>query len=311
MSSFKKLKFALIGTVSLFHLGIATAQASPVTSVTVYDDYSNKTQLMDNYVGADGNTVSYKDYTPISNDNYNTHWLAVERVLSGPNNEYAQLNVTVHSNFVSYNEDSRYKFGDLFLMDGNNYEMADTCDDGSGRVGCNEYTEVASGETVSGATVKSNNNWEYAFDLGGDRKYSSDNLESGKLRAIDADDQDRYEYSVNSTGDNRDWQAIYVKNPDGDRSTTTVGSGGKWKTDTSNDFLMMSFDITGTTLASANQIALRWAMTCANDIIEAVAHFRPSKPGTNTAVSEPGTLMLLLLSAFGLFATRKKFNKQR
>ena len=73
--------------------------------------------------------------------------------------------------------------------------------------------------------------------------------------------------------------------------------------------LSFTMDVSGTALATANQIAFRWAMTCANDIIEGLASVAPGGGGGGgdniTAVPEPQTLMLLLLGMAGIAYRRK------
>ncbi len=257
-------------------------------------------QLADNYVGADGRRISTTDYSP--NDttaHYDTHWMQIERVINGDD---AMLNVTINSNFVSWNNDSGYSFGDLFMMDADNgnYTVADQCSATDTRVGCNEYTEQTYDTSRTIYSQQSTNNWQYAYDLGGARRstYASNNTQSGDLRVID---QSHYEYSMSSTDRNRDWQAIMVN----DRAVTTHGSGGTWNTNSASNLLMMSFDISGTVLASADQIALRWAMTCANDIIEVVANLKDNTP---RPVPEPSTIMLMFAAMAGLLLRKKKIS---
>lgn len=258
------------------------------------------TELNDNYIGADGAKAWDVDYAP--NDaaaHYDIHWMQVSKTIDG---NQGSLSVTVNTNFVSYNNTSGFSFGDLFLMDAANYQQADACVDSAGNnaFGCNEYTEQT--YTASGPvdTVKSSNEWEYAFDLSGSRSnsYANGVNKDGDLREIN---QSHYEYSINSTKGNRDWQAIMVN----DSAVSRVG-GGTWNTDIANDLLTMTFDISGTSLMDAAQLALRWQMTCANDIIEVVTNFGPDGTTGSKPIPEPGTIFLMLLAGFGLFASRKK-----
>lgn len=297
------LKKILVTSLTLSSTLITVAQASTVTTA----------QLADNYVGADGRRISYTDYTPDNTDAYyDTHWMQVERVIDSNNN--ATLNVTVNSNFVAYNNSSSYSFGDLFMMDASldqngdsKYITADDCNDGTGRVGCNQYTEQTYTTSNTIHSEQSNNQWEYAFDLGGARSssYSDTTVKTGNLRDLSDltinvnDPQDAYEYSLSSTDRNRDWQAIMSNDSVVKNSLDT----GTWKTLVSQDLLVMSFDITGTSLADADQIALRWAMTCANDIIEVVADLKDT---VVTNVSEPTTVVLMLSALGGLFVKRRK-----
>jgi hypothetical protein len=285
---FKLKKIKEITLVGLFALSaLSTAYAGTVTS----------TQLMDNYVGADGSRVSTTDYTPDNtNAYYDTKWMQVSRTTDTNGN--TRLDVTVNSNFVSYNDVSSYKFGDLFMMDANDYKYADACTTNKGDAsrGCNEYSERMDGNNYAVATNKSQNNWEYAFDLGGNRRYSYDDndYQYGALKQID---QSHYEYSIKSTSKDREWQAIMVN----DRAVDRIGNGS-WNTIVSDNLLIMSFDITRSSLATADQIALRWAMTCANDIIEVVTDFAKT---STTSVPEPNSILLMLAAFAGLYHRRK------
>ena len=255
---------------------------------------------VDRYIGADGRHNSSADYIPDSS--YDISWMQVERTING---SVGSLEVTINSNFVQHNSQSGFSFGDLFMMnadaDSGNYQQADSCMGGQG-YGCNEYSEQTYNSNSNNAT-ESPNKWQYAFDLGSTynnsaRNSSFVNDETGRLREID---QNNYDSQVISTSSNRDWQAILVSN-----NAKKVGMGS-WGTDYSSKLLTMTFDITGTSLMDAAQIALRWQMTCANDIIEVVRNFSSSKPpGGSTSVPEPSSIMLMLLAGLGFIAIRRK-----
>ncbi len=277
-------------------VGVTCATIAIMASTISYAGTVTSTQLDDHYIGADGNWSSDKDYTPTNNNNYDTHWMQVARTIDG---DQGSLTVTVNSNFVAYNNQSGFSFGDLFIMDAAGYQLAKQCEDSNGNVayGCNEYSEQTNDQDIHG-TVKSPNDWQYAFDLGGNRtsSYANDVSIGGKLKEID---QSHYDYSLSSTTNNREWQAIMVN----DRAVDTVGYGS-WNTNVADKLLTMTFDISGTLLMDAAQLALRWQMTCANDIIEVVTNF--SKSDKPTSVPEPATLMLMLLAGLGMFASRQK-----
>ncbi|MBL4941955.1 MAG: PEP-CTERM sorting domain-containing protein [Colwellia sp.] len=261
------------------------------------------TKLADNYIGANGGHSFNVDYTPNNvTANYDTHWMKVFRTLNDDGT--GSLKVKIKSNFVSYNNESGYDFGDLFIMDAANYTLADACTDNKGNTayGCNEYSVTPNGATPHAGVKESPNQWQYAFDLGDsrDRSYGKNDKQQGDLRELyqGAD----YKKSLITTSSDRKWQAIKVSD---NVLNANVGNGGKWWTKTNKDFLIMKFDITGTSLMTAAQLALRWQMTCANDIIEVVTNFKSGKPGP-IPVPEPGTLMLMLLAGVGLFAARQK-----
>ena len=279
-------------------LSAVCAALTVVASSLSYAGTVTTTQLEDNYIGANGGKYYNVDYSP--NDataNYDIHWMQVAKTING---NQGSLTVTINSNFVAYNNDSDYKFGDLFIMDAANYTQADACTDNKGKAafGCNEYSVTPQGKHPHGAK-ESPNKWQYAFDLGWERKnsYADDINKNGQLKKID---QNNYANSLITTSSNRKWQAIMVN----DNAVNTVGNGS-WNTNIASKLLTMTFDISGTSLMGAAQLALRWQMTCANDIIEVVTNFKSGNSGS-TPVPEPGTLMLMLLAGVGLFSARKK-----
>ncbi|MCI2282249.1 PEP-CTERM sorting domain-containing protein [Colwellia sp. MSW7] len=270
--------------------------------------------LLDRYIGNSYGNYSNEDYMPNDNNaHYNTNWMTVDK------SDQGILTVKIDSNFIGY--DSVFKLGDLFLMDASNdnYKVADACNDSSGNTGyrgCNE-------DSYDSGT----NQWEYAFDLGLElNSYSTNNStndyinQSGTLRKIGSSNDvtnvgGAYHKSVKtssqlktSSSGGRGWQVVDVlSSADAvvDANGNYYGTNDGWSTDVNNKLLTMTFDISGTSLMGADQIALRWAMSCANDIIEVVANLKSNKPG-NTAVPEPSTMLLMLLAVVGLFASRKK-----
>jgi hypothetical protein len=286
-------------------IGIACSTIAMMASTMSYAGTVTTGELVDNYIGSVGSSPSSSDYTP--NDNYDIQWMKVARTLDG---SVGSLTVTIKSNFVSHNDDSWYSFGDLFLMNADansgNYQTADSCISGTA-IGCNQYTENLNNPSSTDPNI-SPNKWQYAFDLGGTtnhyRKAARDKTHDdnvnivGRLREID---QTNYNNQVISTNSDRKWQAILVSNNADEKHR------GTWSTDASEDELSMTFDITGTSLMGAAQLALRWQMTCANDVIEVVTNFGSGGTGTGvTPVSEPSSIMLMLFAGFGLFAARQK-----
>jgi hypothetical protein len=284
-------------------MGIACTTVAMMVSTLSYAGTVTTDILDDHYIGAYANNTSTSDYMPTNNPNYNTHSMQVSRIINGAQ---GSLSVTVNSNFVGY--DSIYKLGDLFLMNGANYNVAASCIGGTAR-GCSENSYTSG-----------TNKWEYAFDLGLDlndaTKNSTTNYsnEAGQLRKIDTSGDvtstgSNYHQSVNTASQlkgGRSWQIVDVKSTS--PYAPAVGAGGTWDTNVTSKELTMSFDISGTALMSADQIALRWAMSCANDIIEVVANLKTSGGGGggSTPIPEPSTFMLMLLAVFGLFASKQK-----
>lgn len=282
---------------------IVTSAASIAGTVTT-------SELGDYYIGSNGDKYSNEDYTPNNVDaNYDVNWMKVSRTLNDDQNPTSgSLSVTVNSNFIGY--DSMFKLGDLFLMnaDDDAYNTASLCNGSSSLRGCDEHSYTAG-----------TNKWEYAFDLGLDladtseRNSTSDYTnEAGTLRELDQNGNvtsvsSDYHDSVNTSSQLvngkyvRSWQVVDVKG-----TSTGIGSGS-WSTSIADDNLVMTFDITNTTLMTAEQIALRWAMSCANDIIEVVTNFDVRTTGNKPdPIPEPSTILMMLLAGLGLVAARRK-----
>ena len=66
--------------------------------------------------------------------------------------------------------------------------------------------------------------------------------------------------------------------------------------------IVFNFDVAGTALATANQIAFRWTTTAGNDIIEGVAG-TPRSPRP-VSVPEPSSIIILALGLL-LIAQRR------
>jgi hypothetical protein len=278
-------------------IGVVCSTIAMMASTISYAGTVTTGEMDDLYIGAFGNNSSQKDYSPFDTAaNYDIHWMQVAKTVNGTQ---GSLTVTVNSNFIGF--DSKFKLGDLFLMDGDNYTPAAACTDLDGRSvsGCAENS------------YNSPNKWEYAFDLGLDlgdlsiRNSESNYNESGVLREID---QNNYNGSLNTSSELKSTGVRKYQIVETQSSNNTVGAGGNWNTNINNELLTMSFDISGTTLMGADQIALRWAMSCANDIIEVVADLTTSGGGGggSTPVPEPSTFLLMLLAGFGFLVSRQK-----
>lgn len=247
--------------------------------------------LVDNYIGGTGyHSATYQD---VFGSGYDTKWMQVKRSQDDDGNSF--LDVFINSDFVSKNKKGGINYGDLFLMDGNNYQTPDSC--------------VVAGETKVGcrdSLHSSDNQWQYAFDLGyartqSNKKLDYDHRRDGVLREIPTNNYANSFITTENYGSggySRSNQIVLVKN------LNTVRGTGKWWVDTSDNILAMSFNITNTTLASASQIALRWAMTCANDIIEGKVSLASTQPPTS--VPEPSSILLMLGAFAGLYIRQKK-----
>ena len=135
--------------------------------------------------------------------------------------------------------------------------------------------------------------WTYGFSIDGNRW--TDAGGSGTLYALTGASNDANALLSNdflSGAIFRDGQEVGV-----DRASNSVQAigTGHWSVDTTpgSSHLSFIFDIGNTSLASAEDIALHWAMSCANDTIEGQQY-----------VPEPATLALMLPA---LFAVRRRW----
>jgi len=91
-------------------------------------------------------------------------------------------------------------------------------------------------------------------------------------------------------------------NPD-----NTVGANdgkGSWSAKT-DEYLSFTFNVDALGLSTPSQLAFRWAMTCANDIIDGVA-YSPHDGNSNNQIPEPAVLTLMLAGIAGVSFTRRR-----
>lgn len=294
MKIFKKL--SLVCLAPLVFIGAANATSISTTHV-----------LTDNYIGG-GSSKDAIHGNLASNDpnnNYNTH--SLEYVINGD-----WLTVLIDSNFAG--NANPYNYGDLFIMDGANYSTP--ANNGIGEHSVRWDSSVDS--VVGHGNNVSSNHWEYAFDLlsefGGNRANSSDEFsnETGVLREIDTSDSQTYanqlilshRYGGDKGDAGRNRQAILVGN-----NTSYVGGSntpnlGNWGASKAANLITFNINIANTPLLTAESLAFRWAMTCANDIIEGVAQAKSPKP-----VPEPQTILLMVAAIAGLVVRKKSLAK--
>jgi len=133
-------------------------------------------------------------------------------------------------------------------------------------------------------------NWNYAYKVyDADRK-----LQSGRGYLANNFDNGL----VHTTSDShRKGQVVSLDY----NNLNRIGNVNNWSSDAQK--ISFSFNVAGTALETANQIAFRWAMSCANDIIEGLVSV--TDPNV-TPVPEPETIALFGLALAGLAYRRKQ-----
>jgi hypothetical protein len=257
--------------------------------------------IMDSYIGA-GNSNDVNGSKHV----YDIDKMVVDRTISGG---VTTLSIDIFTSFYNNNyqysaNGNRIRLGDLFMAADdslNDKNISPWDPTGPAQYGSDRFTN-------SNSSSNTGTNWNYAYDLSGQRKnvYS----ELGQLKT---------NFGSNQVISSSDWHGSYAREDQAvmladSNSDTKVGSKSRWDLHHNNvsytknginyGKLSLSFDVSSTALATANQIAFRWAMTCANDIIEGVATFASNKPGSST-VPEPATILLMLLALVGITYRRK------
>lgn len=150
-------------------------------------------------------------------------------------------------------------------------------------------TAPYAGDDNSNGTV-----WEYGFAL--DNRWA-ENGGQGTLYQLNGTNNENANLAEDylSGGFYRTKQEVGVDTDSQTVSSTNIN--GNWYV--FDDFIRMEFDIAGTDLEGADEIALHWAMTCGNDTMEG-----------SWTVPEPSTLSLMGLSllVIGFIGRRKRFS---
>ncbi len=214
------------------------------------------------------------------------------------------VNVKIYTGFAGHasdgtdNNHDNIGYGDLLIGTNPNFSPA-------GNLNPNEGTNW----TDNGTT------WDYAFMLdqndynydGARHNHGDQFNKPGYLVAFN-DGRDTYN-EKNTASDwwsgavGQDREDEVVTSAFYDRQTTVLDEG-LWSANKSDDYLSFSFNIGALGLQNPSQLAFRWAITCANDIISGVAN----GPGGGNQVPEPAVLTLMLagLAGFGFTRRRRK-----
>jgi hypothetical protein len=263
-----------------------------VLSVNAFATVVTGETIMDNYIGAGYNGDVNGDVNKWDIDK-----MLVSRDVSGG---VTTLEVNIFTSFYDNVNTYGIKLGDLFMA-------ADEDLNGSSDTPWNpEGTDPYTGDryTNSNASSTTDTDWNYVYDLSGARKYNSG---TGTLKSGFGSNQVVTSSSLHNGA--RANQAVMLadRNTDISHGSSTWNVLGYSYTSSGINYgqIKFSFDVSGTDLATANQIAFRWAMTCANDIIEGLATFNSQVPKPDVSVPEPSTMVLMLLAMAGLIYRRK------
>ena len=219
--------------------------------------------IMDNYYGATGNGNG----DIVGNSNFEVSSLEVERI--GTN-----LFVTINTAFVNHqgsftaNTDGASQGSGLGIGLGDLFLTADAWTP-DGNAGNHYVTDDASNGT----------NWTYGFSLDDRWNATDQSVNDGKLYELTSMDNDINSFLSDdfisaSPSSYRAGQEISV-----DTSSAMVLdtlNTGTWEINQGANTLSFMFDVSGTDLATSDNIAFHWGMTCGNDVIEGNASLVPA-----------------------------------
>ena len=265
---------------------IAAASIAVSSSMSYATDIP-ATDIMDNYVGAGYNSDVYGNV-----HRYDTDKMTVSRTGT-------MLNVDIYTSFYNNVGQDGIKLGDLFISDGSLFDPAWQPTGGAPH----DLDRFARNGNNTGT------DWNYVYDLGGHRNQTGG---WGELKSNFNNNE--VNVSTDYHNNSRYNQAVML----GDRNHHVKHNGySYWSVDNNYSYakqvngqtvhygkVSFSFDVAGTALANATQIAFRWAMTCANDIIEGMVS-APTDPNTNP-IPTPQTLLLFMLGIAGLAYSRRR-----
>ncbi|TVO73483.1 PEP-CTERM sorting domain-containing protein [Sedimenticola selenatireducens] len=142
--------------------------------------------------------------------------------------------------------------------------------------------------------ISTGSGWDYAFHI-----HNKTSNVGGDGWLIDYANSDGYleVQDYHNTNESRKNTVVAV---DHGANQLTAANQGSWSV--GSGVVSFSFNVSSLNLSDPAQLAFRWAMTCANDIISGVAY----GPGGNHQVPEPAILALFLSGLVGFGVMRKR-----
>ncbi len=190
------------------------------------------------------------------------------------------LNVRVYTNFTSAS--SSWDYGDLL---------------------------IGTNDGFTNLTSNSKADWNYAFHLS-DRNANSTRGDSTSVNN-QAEGWLLSTYYHGLTNGKEDNNENYIKvnadtPPASHGSSDWVSEGSWYQSDDIGDNLgsFLNFTFSTSSFNDPTQIAFRWAMTCANDVVAGVA-YKPTGGGSN-GIPEPTIIALMLAGLAGVGFTRRR-----
>lgn len=280
----KQLIFASMSAI----LALAVAQSA----------YATPTNINDDYVGGDnhgyGDVIGKKAW-------FDIYSMDVERIGN-------MLSVTINTNFAGRGDDRLFNSSTRTAASGYDGVNLDT----SNGIGYGDLFLSSSWTPVGNAATNyvddnfyavGTTDWSYAFSL--DDRWAT-NGGNGSLYSLNGLDGEASDILLSEDFLNRNTfrngQEIAVKTDGKDpipNSSPDDPESNTWSiiadTDTTVGKIHFLIDLTGTSLAGSDTIALHWGMTCGNDTIEG-----------EYSVPEPAMLGLLALGLIGIGVSQRK-----
>ena len=208
---------------------LLAAVAQPAVAITIADNYVGAAPTNAGYVGDD---VIGADGT------YDI--LSADISVTG-----TTLTVTINTNYAGKTGADSTFYGDLFLS--------------------SSWSPVGSA-TYDTDQATNGTNWTYGLALDDRTVAGGSSFELYELTGTNVEDAILSDEAYTSGGIYRSGQEVYVDT--GSTTTTATGKTGTMVANDTADTIEFTIDLAGTSVLDAGSLAIHWAMSCANDVIE-------------------------------------------